>query len=428
MSKTIVILGAQWGDEGKGKVVDKLMSDAKVAVRFQGGHNAGHTLVIRGEKTILRLIPSGILHDHVQCLIGNGVVLSPFALLEEMDELIKKGIPVHERLKISDACTLVLPYHVAQDQAREQFSSKMAIGTTKRGIGPAYEDKIARRAIRFGDLFNADRLKTLLEINLDYHNFILSQYYKVEPVAFEPLFQALLSMAERLSPLRADVVNLLHAHRQKGDSILLEGAQGAMLDVDHGTYPYVTSSNTTAGAAAVGSGMGPRYLDAVLGIAKVYTTRVGNGVFPTELFDEVGQLLAQRGNEFGSVTGRPRRCGWLDILQLKRMADINSLSGFCFTKLDVLDTFPEIKIAVAYEQNGKRLENMPSQLEDCKPIYETLPGWMCDTVGARSFDQLPKLAQAFLLRVEQLVGVPIDLVSTGRDREDMIILRNPLTE
>lgn len=428
MGKSVVILGSQWGDEGKGKIVDMLMEQASVAVRFQGGHNAGHTLVIDGKKTILRLIPSGILHHHVQCLIGNGVVLSPTALLEEIEELERCGVPVTERLRISEACTLILPYHVALDRARESARGKSAIGTTGRGIGPAYEDKVARRALRFGDLFNEKRLGEKLEEVLAYHNFVLQQYHKHEPIEFRQLYENLLMMIPRLKPMRADVSVMLAEYREQGKGILFEGAQGTLLDIDHGTYPYVTSSNTTAGAASVGSGYGPRHLDYILGITKAYATRVGSGPFPTELHDEVGKHLSARGNEFGSVTGRPRRCGWLDMVALRRSIQLNSFSGLCVTKLDVLDGLPTVKICTGYLLQGKECKYPPIETEmfaECKPLYEELSGWTESTSKIRSFNELPQNAQKYLLRVEELAGVPIDIISTGPDRKDTIMLRNP---
>lgn len=428
MGKSVVILGCQWGDEGKGKIVDMLMEQASIAVRFQGGHNAGHTLVIDGQKTILRLIPSGILHSHVQCLIGNGVVLSPTALLEEIEELERRGIPVTERLRISDGCTLILPYHVALDRAREQAKGKNAIGTTGRGIGPAYEDKAARRALRFSDLFNEKRLSEKLEEVLAYHNFVLQQYHGHDPIEFRPLLDNLLMMVPRLQPMRADVASMLSESRIAGKNILFEGAQGTLLDIDHGTYPFVTSSNTVAGAASVGSGYGPRYLNYILGITKAYTTRVGSGPFPTELTDEIGTYLSKRGNEFGSVTGRPRRCGWLDMVALRRSIELNSLSGLCITKLDVLDGLPTVKICTGYRLHGKECVYPPLESElfaECEPIYVELPGWTESTAGIRSFSDLPVNAQQYLLHLEALAGVPIDIISTGPDRKDTIILRNP---
>lgn len=428
MGKTIVVLGSQWGDEGKGKIVDMLMDQASVVARFQGGHNAGHTLVIDGQKTILRLIPSGILHPHAQCLIGNGVVLSPTALLEEIGELEQRGVPATQRLRISDACTLILPYHVALDKAREQARGKSAIGTTGRGIGPAYEDKVARRAVRFGDLFDEKRLKTKLEEVLNYHNFVLKHYHQHDVIDLQQLLDNLLAMIPKLKPMRADVSAILSAARRSGKNIMFEGAQGTMLDVDHGTYPYVTSSNTVAGGACTGSGFGPLYLNYILGITKAYATRVGSGPFPTELQDEVGKHLSTKGNEFGSVTGRPRRCGWLDIVALRRSCELNSFSGLCITKLDVLDGLKTVKICVGYKLKGETLDCPPTETElfaQCEPIYEEFPGWSETTVSIRSFNDLPVNAQKYLLEVEKLSGVPIDIISTGPDRKDTIVLRHP---
>ncbi|MCL5272862.1 MAG: adenylosuccinate synthase [Gammaproteobacteria bacterium] len=428
MGKSVVILGSQWGDEGKGKIVDLLMEQASITVRFQGGHNAGHTLVIDGQKTILRLIPSGILHEHVQCLIGNGVVLSPSALIEEMDELEQRGIPVTSRLKISEACVLILPYHVALDQARERSRGKAAIGTTGRGIGPAYEDKVARRALRFGDIFAENLLLAKLEEVLDYHNFVLKNYHGEEIIEPKMIFDNLMSLKPKLETMRADVAELLVGYREAGKNIMFEGAQGTLLDIDHGTYPYVTSSNTIAGAACVGSGFGPRHINSILGITKAYATRVGSGPFPTELHDEIGHRLAERGHEFGSVTGRPRRCGWLDIVALKRSIELNSLSGLCITKLDVLDGLENIKICVGYVLHGHKIDYLPidaNLFAECKPIYEMLPGWQETTAGIRKFADLPINAQKYLIHIEALTGVPIDIISTGSDRKDTIVLRNP---
>jgi adenylosuccinate synthase len=428
MAKSIVILGSQWGDEGKGKIVDMLMERAHVAVRFQGGHNAGHTLVINGKKTILRLIPSGILHAHAQCMIGNGVVLSPTALLEEMGELENRGIPVSQRLRISDSCVLILPYHVALDRAREQARGKSAIGTTGRGIGPAYEDKVARRAIRFADLFDEKLLAQKLEEALTYHNFVLEHYHKHDPIEFQSLLDILLMIVPRLAPMRIDVSHTLAQYRAQGKNLLFEGAQGTMLDVDHGTYPYVTSSNTIAGAASTGSGFGVRYLDYILGITKAYTTRVGSGPFPTELHDEAGKHLSVRGNEFGSVTGRPRRCGWLDIIALRYSIQLNSFSGLGVMKLDVLDGLPTVKICVAYRLGGEVIRHVPTEGEmftRCEPVYEELPGWQESTAGIQKFSELPENAQKYVIHVEKLAGVPIDIISTGPDRKDTIILRHP---
>ncbi|MCB1921309.1 MAG: adenylosuccinate synthase [Candidatus Competibacteraceae bacterium] len=429
MGKNVVVIGAQWGDEGKGKVVDLLTENAAAVVRFQGGHNAGHTLVIHGQKTILHLIPSGILHEGVACLIGNGVVLSPAALLTEVDQLEQQGVAVVERLRISEACPLILPYHIALDQAREKARGERAIGTTGRGIGPAYEDKIARRAVRLGDLFHPERFAAKLGEVLDFHNFVLKNYFQAEPVDFQTVLnETLVFMAERLRPLAADVTRLLDAHRQRGDNMLFEGAQGAMLDIDHGTYPYVTSSNTTTGGASTGTGLGPRYLDYVLGITKAYTTRVGGGPFPTELFDETGNYLAERGHEFGSTTGRRRRCGWFDAVALRRSILNNSVSGLCVTKLDVLDGLDYVRLCIGYQCGSERLDHAPlgaEALAGCEPIYEEMPGWRDSTVGVRQYENLPVNAQAYLRRLEELIDTPIDLISTGPDRADTIVLRDP---
>lgn len=431
MAKNVVILGSQWGDEGKGKIVDMLMDHADVVVRFQGGHNAGHTLVIDGQKTVLRLIPSGILHEHAQCLIGNGVVLSPTALLEEVGELEGRGVPVSKRLRISEACVLILPYHVALDQAREKAKGNAKIGTTGRGIGPAYEDKVARRAIRFGDLFDEKRLLDKLEDVMSYHNFVLEHYHHHEPIDVRALFDSLLLMVPRLSPMRADVTSLLSQYRRNGKSVLFEGAQGTMLDVDHGTYPFVTSSNTVAGASCTGSGFGPRHLNYILGITKAYATRVGSGPFPTELHDEVGAQLAKRGNEFGSVTGRPRRCGWLDLVALHRSNELNSFSGLCITKLDVLDGLKTIKVCTGYRLHGKSCDYPPVESDvyaACEPVYEEFPGWSESTANVRQFSDLPKNAQHYLRKIEEMAGVPIDIISTGSDRKDTIMVRDPFQE
>lgn len=428
MGKSIIVLGSQWGDEGKGKIVDMLMDQAAVAVRFQGGHNAGHTLVIDGRKTILRLIPSGILHPHVQCLLGNGMVLSPTALLKEIEELEQQHISVSSRLRISNACTLILPYHVALDQAREAAKGKSAIGTTGRGIGPAYEDKVARRALRFGDLFNEKYLADKLQDVLSYHNFILEHYHNHQTLDYREILDQLLLMVEKLQPMRADIASLLSNYHKEGKNILFEGAQGTLLDIDHGSYPYVTSSNTVAGAASVGSGYSPRYFNYILGIMKAYTTRVGAGPFPTELQDEQGQHLATRGHEFGSVTGRPRRCGWLDMAILRRSIELNGFSGLCVTKLDVLDGMSSIKICTGYQIDGQVYPAIPLDNEafnHCQPIYEEYSGWDTPTANIKNFHELPQAAQRYLLRIEELAGVPIDIISTGSDRKDTILLRNP---
>lgn len=429
MGKNVVILGTQWGDEGKGKIVDLLTDQAKAVARFQGGHNAGHTLVIEGKKTVLHLIPSGILRDDVLCLIGNGVVLSPEALLEEMAGLEKTGVPVKDRLRLSAACPLILPYHIALDQAREIARGAAKIGTTGRGIGPAYEDKVARRGLRLGDLMDAGPFADKLREVLEYHNFTLTQYYKTDALDFQQLLDQALAQGEELKPLVGDVTGALHRYREQGENLLFEGAQGSLLDIDHGTYPFVTSSNTTAGGVSAGSGFGPLYLDYVLGITKAYTTRVGSGPFPTELFDEVGEQLAKRGHEFGATTGRARRCGWLDLVALKHSMEINSVTGLCLTKLDVLDGLDSIKVCVGYEGSSTSDYGVFSSdaVANLNPIYEELPGWSESTVGAKSLDQLPANARDYIAYIEKGLGVPVDIVSTGPDREETIVLRHPFS-
>ncbi len=434
MGKSVIIIGTQWGDEGKGKIVDLLTDRASAVVRFQGGHNAGHTLVIGNEKTVLHLIPSGVLRENVQCLIGNGVVLSPEALLKELAMLEDNGVPARERLRISEACPLILPYHIALDHAREKARGKKAIGTTGRGIGPAYEDKVSRRGLRLGDLFHRERFAAKLGEVLDYHNFSLQHYFKVDPVDFNQVLDQTLAMRDELEPLVDDVTGLLFQHQQAGNNIMFEGAQGALLDIDHGTYPFVTSSNTTAGGAATGSGMGPRYFDYVLGITKAYTTRVGSGPFPTELYDgvelldAVGEHLARQGHEFGSTTGRPRRCGWFDAVALRRSAQINSVSGLCITKLDVLDGLDTISICVGYKYNGEIRQTPPvgaEAFEAVEPLYENMPGWKESTVGLKTYDELPANAKAYLKRIEEVTEIPIDIISTGPERTETIVLRHP---
>lgn len=428
MNNNVVVLGTQWGDEGKGKIVDLLTDQARAVVRFQGGHNAGHTLVIDGEKTVLHLIPSGILREHVQCLIGNGVVLSPEALLKEMGELEARGVPVRERLRISAACPLILPYHVALDQAREAKRGSKKIGTTGRGIGPAYEDKVARRGIRLGDLQDEQRFTSRLHEVMEYHNFALQHYYKAEPLDVEKVLADTLAMSDQLLPMIADVTSILHEYRKANEKIMFEGAQGSLLDIDHGTYPFVTSSNTTAGGTATGSGFGPLYLDYVLGITKAYTTRVGSGPFPTELFDATGEHLAAKGHEFGATTGRPRRCGWFDAVALRTAVNINSVSGLCLTKLDVLDGLEVIEICVGYTcKDGKPVPNPvdSDDYEELVPQYEQMPGWSESTLGARSLDELPQAARDYIARIEAVVGAPIDIISTGPDRNETIVLRHP---
>jgi len=428
MGKNVVVVGSQWGDEGKGKIVDLLTDKAHAVVRFQGGHNAGHTLVIDGRKTVLHLIPSGILRANVLCLIGNGVVLSPKALFEEIDHLQQQGIPVGERLRVSDSCPLILQHHVALDVARELARGKAAIGTTGRGIGPAYEDKVARRGLRVADLFDAKGFSEKLQGVMEYHNFALQHYFKCASVDFQQTLDENLSLAERLRPLVADVPELLDGYMRQGKSLLFEGAQGSLLDIDHGTYPFVTSSNTSAGAASCGSGIGPRRLDYVLGITKAYTTRVGAGPFPTELFDAAGDHMGTRGHEFGATTGRKRRCGWFDAVAVRRAHQINSFSGLCITKLDVLDGLDSVRICTAYRYLGEERLSPPSGAEalaQCQPMYEDLPGWKQSTLGVKDLAQLPANARAYLKRLEELTGTRIDIVSTGAERNETIILRHP---
>ena len=427
IGKSMVVIGSQWGDEGKGKIVDLLTESVSAVVRFQGGHNAGHTLVVGEQKTVLHLIPSGILREGVQCLIGNGVVLSLPDLLKEIHMLEDNGVPVRERLRISAACPLILPYHVRLDLAREKARGSAAIGTTGRGIGPAYEDKVARRALRLADLFHRERFSAKLGEVLDYHNFVLQNYFGEEPVDFQQTLEESLSFAETVRPLVADVPEILDAYRKAGKPVLFEGAQGALLDVDHGTYPFVTSSNTTAGGAAVGSGVGPLYMGYVLAITKAYTTRVGAGPFPTELDDDIGVHLARQGHEFGSTTGRPRRCGWFDAVALRRSIQINSVSGLCITKLDVLDGLDSINICVGYRCDGEQRDTPPVGAEaytQCEPVYETLPGWQTSTYGIKSWGGLPENARAYLRRIEELTETPIAMVSTGPERNETLFLRD----
>jgi len=427
MNKNIIVIGSQWGDEGKGKIVDLLTDNVSAVVRFQGGHNAGHTLVVDGKKTVLHLIPSGILREHVQCIIGNGVVVSPIDLLNEIKMLENTGVPAKKRLRISGACPLILSYHIRLDQARERARGESKIGTTGRGIGPAYEDKVARRAIRLADIFYPERFSAKLGEALDYHNFVLQNYFKEEPVDFQKTLDETLAMADELQPMLADIPELLDQYKNENKSVLFEGAQGALLDIDHGTYPFVTSSNTTAGGAAAGSGVGPLYFDYVLAITKAYTTRVGSGPFPTELDNDIGKHLAKQGHEFGSTTGRARRCGWFDAAALRHSIQINGVSGLCITKLDVLDGLETINICTGYQCDGKQLKTPPIGAEayvSCEPIYEALPGWKEKTYGVTSFNDLPKNAQSYLNRIEEITGVPIAQISTGPDRNETIIRKD----
>ncbi|WP_314259782.1 adenylosuccinate synthase [Cardiobacterium hominis] len=419
MSTNLVVIGAQWGDEGKGKIVDLLTEKAGAVVRYQGGHNAGHTLVIDGKKTVLHLIPAGILHAGVKSYIGNGVVLCLRALFTEIAALEAAGVPVMERLHISPACALILPSHSALDQAREAARGANKIGTTGRGIGPAYEDKIARRGLRLADLMHPETFRERLRELMDFHNFQLEHYYHAAPVSYDDVAAEWLAYAARVRPLITDVTLAAYRHREAGDHIIFEGAQGAMLDIDHGTYPFVTSSSTAAGGAATGSGVGPRHLDYILGIAKAYSTRVGGGPFPTELLDATGKHLAEVGHEYGATTGRARRCGWIDLPALRRAIYNSSISGLCLTKLDVLDALPQIQVCTAYHMDGEHLDIAPvgaDELARCQPVYETLPGWQSDTVGITDYSALPEKARAYIAYLENALGLPIAIVSTGPDR------------
>ena len=427
MGRNVVILGSQWGDEGKGKIVDLLTDKASVVARFQGGHNAGHTLVIDGKKTALHLIPSGILRSHVNCVIGNGVVVAPDALIKEIQMLEERGVKVRGRLKVSGSCPLILPYHIALDQAREAARGNAKIGTTGRGIGPAYEDKVARRGLRLSDLANIERFAEKLKEVMDYHNFALTEYYKADPVDFDQTLALVKEWAQVLLPMKADVTKILHDAREAGENILFEGAQGSLLDIDHGTYPFVTSSNTTAGSTATGSGFGPLYLDYVLGITKAYTTRVGSGPFPTELHCEIGRYLGEKGHEFGTTTGRERRCAWFDAVALRKEVLVNTISGICLTKLDVLDGLDEIKICVGYQDTDGSDAGMPMHADDFEnitPVYETMPGWSSVTVGVQKLEDLPEAAKNYIYRIEELTGAPVDVVSTGPDRVETIVLKH----
>jgi len=428
MAKNIVVIGTQWGDEGKGKIVDLLTDRARGVVRFQGGHNAGHTLVIRGQKTVLHLIPSGILRRDVTCYIGNGVVLAIGPLFDEIEALEKAGVPVRERLKISDACPLILPHHIALDVAREKARGAGAIGTTGRGIGPAYEDKVSRRGLRLGDIFDEASFAAKLKDVMAYHNFMLEHYFKAPTVSYEETLAEIRGYRDQLAQLCTDVPEALDGHKVRGESLLFEGAQGTFLDIDHGTYPFVTSSNTSAGAASTGAGVGPDRLHYILGITKAYATRVGAGPFPTELFDAIGDRLGERGQEFGATTGRKRRCGWFDAVAVRRARQINGFSGLCITKLDVLDGLETVKICVAYEINGERRSTPPAAAEAlarCRPVYEEMPGWQQSTAGVCELEKLPAAARRYLERLSELTGSPIDIISTGADRDETIIVRDP---
>lgn len=428
MGKNVVVIGTQWGDEGKGKIVDWLTETAHGVVRFQGGHNAGHTLVIAGKKQVLRLIPSGILRPGITCYIGNGVVVSPQALLSEIAELEAAGVSVRDRLRISQSCTLILPYHVALDVSREERRGLDKIGTTGRGVGPAYEDKVGRRGLRIHDLYFPEQFRARLAEVMDLHNFTLTRYLNAKALDVNAVADEALALGERIKPMVTDVPSALENAMQRGENLLFEGAQGALLDVDHGTYPYVTSSNCVAGAAAAGAGVGPQSLHYVLGIVKAYTTRVGSGPFPTELLDDVGKGIGSRGNEFGSVTGRPRRCGWFDAPALKRTIQLNGVGGLCVTKLDVLDGMPTVKLCVGYRVGGKATDILPfgaDAVSTCEPIYEEMAGWSEPTQGATEWEQLPKNARLYLGRLSEVAGAPIDMISTGPDRLETILMRHP---
>ncbi|SMM98387.1 Adenylosuccinate synthetase [uncultured Candidatus Thioglobus sp.] len=439
MAKNVVIIGTQWGDEGKGKIVDLITDKVSSVVRFQGGHNAGHTLVIEGKKTVLHLIPSGILRDNVECLIGHGVVLSMSALIKELGELDAAGVDVKSRLKISPGCPLIMPYHVALDNAREAKRGKSKIGTTGNGIGPAYEDKVARRGLRVGDLLDMDTFAEKLAEVMEYHNFSLSEYYAAEALDYDAVLAEATKQASVVVPMITDVTEQIHQHIADNKSILFEGAQGALLDIDQGTYPFVTSSNTTSGGAVTGSGVGVTDIDYVCGIVKAYTTRVGGGPFPTELIydvstdegDSIGKILGTVGCEFGATTGRQRRCGWLDMVTLKRSFNLNAVTGICLTKLDVLDSLSRIKICIAYELNGKQITTPPYDAQgyaDAKPVYIEMPGWQSSTIGTDSFDSLPQEAQDYIRKIEELSNLPVDILSTGPDRDETLILNHPFSE
>ena len=431
MAKSVVVLGAQWGDEGKGKIVDLLTERVRAVARFQGGHNAGHTLIVNGKKTVLHLIPSGILREGIECLIGNGVVLSPDALRTEVAELEATGVAVRDRLKISPATPLIMPYHVELDQARERASGAGKIGTTGRGIGPAYEDKAARRGIRLSDLFYQEEFAEKLRVVMDYHNFVLTQYWKLPACDYQKVLDESLAFGDFVKPMMADVASILHKIRRQGGNILFEGAQGSLLDIDHGTYPFVTSSNTTVGGACSGSGVGARDLDYVLGIIKAYATRVGGGPFPSELDDAIGQGLRDRGQEYGATTGRARRCGWLDAVAVRRTVMINGINGLCVTKLDVLDGEPIVRVCVGYRYRGQESDQAPLDAagwHECQPVYQDFEGWTETTRGAKRFSDLPRNAQRYLEGVQDLVGCPVAMVSTGPDRLENIVLQDPFSE
>ncbi len=426
MSKAVVVLGAQWGDEGKGKIVDSLTDGADVVARFQGGHNAGHTVVINNEKFILHLIPSGILHSGKLCLIGNGVVINPGALIEELDGLKERGVELNDNLRISKNAHLIMPYHMAIEREKEALKGSKKIGTTGRGIGPAYMDKMARTGIRVADLYYPEVFRDKLEANLKDTNYILENLYKAETFKVEEIYAEYMGYAERLREYIDDTDVLVNNALDEGKRVLFEGAQGTLLDIDHGTYPYVTSSSATAGGACIGLGVGPTRIDTVLGVAKAYTTRVGGGPFTTEIHDETGEKIRERGGEFGATTGRPRRCGWLDMVVLRHAVRVNGLSGLVLTKLDILDGFDKVKVCFGYRYEGRVLEEFPSELpvlENCEPLYEEFPGWRDSTLGIRDFGDLPANAKAYVKMIEETLGVDVDIISTGQKRDDIIKLK-----
>ena len=425
MTKSLVVIGAQWGDEGKGKIIDILTENADAVVRFQGGHNAGHTLVIDGDKTVLHLIPSGIFND-AKCIIGNGVVVHLPTLIKEIEYLESKGIDIHSKLMISSQCPLILPTHILIDEARERSLGKKSIGTTGRGIGPVYEDKVARRVVHVMDLFDEGLFRSKLSSLIDYHNFILKELFGAEGVDAEEVLRDWMDQFDKIRNLVVDSSKTVNEFRASNSNILFEGAQGSMLDIDQGTYPFVTSSSTLSGASTLGSGIGPLDIDGVLGITKAYATRVGSGPFPTEIDDDYGKHMAKIGVEFGATTGRPRRCGWLDLVALRKAVNINSISHLCITKIDVLDGLDKILVADEYEIEDKKYDTLPAmsqnQYEKIVPIYKEYSGWAGKTSGLKSYDQLPTEAQTLIKGIEISVGVPISLISTGPDRNDMIVI------
>ncbi|OGJ87586.1 MAG: adenylosuccinate synthase [Candidatus Raymondbacteria bacterium RifOxyA12_full_50_37] len=419
-----IIIGAQWGDEGKAKIVDYLTEHSDIVVRFQGGANAGHTVIVKGTKFIFHLIPAGIMHPGKECVIGNGVVLDPAQFLKELKEISDKGLDYAGRVFLSDRATIVMPYHIALDQLREKMRGNSKIGTTGRGIGPAYMDKVGRWGIRVGDLLSVHALSEKVTMNLEEKNALITKVFGEKPFNAEKLIADYLAFGEQLKPYITDTSVFLAKAAQNGKNLLFEGAQGTMLDVDHGTYPFVTSSNTIAGSACCGSGIGPTHIHSVIGITKAYTTRVGNGPFPTELTDEMGERIRNVGGEYGATTGRPRRCGWFDAVQMKKAHQLNGFTSLAITKLDVLDSFPKMRICTSYTLNGETIDTFPGNIDECAavtPVYEEMDGWNCSTSAAREFSDLPEKAQRYLERLSQLVGVPMSLVSVGPERDQTIV-------